>query len=162
MLKYFRIRRIERSRERLEGKIQKEQEELEKKRLKEQKEKEFRQFLEIAKKGEFLLNYCPNIYVSKVGKSLDDYDFKNIRTIGTGYRDVGDMVLKTEALIIEKAKKIGAEVVTNVKTSIAYYGERYNVIALLRKKEEAFLSNALNAVDFHLSSLFRLPDLYFS
>jgi len=117
IFKPIRLRRIDKAREKEARRIEKEQ----KKIAEEEKEKEFQQFLEIAKKGEFLLNCCSNIYVNKIGKNLDDYDFKNVEVIDGGYKEMNEVVLDTKALLIEKAKKLGAEVVVDVKPSIAYY-----------------------------------------
>jgi len=117
IFKPIRLRRIEKTRERKERQMQKEQEKSEER----QNEKEFQQFFEIAKKGEFLLNYCSKLYINKIGKNLDDYYFKNVKSVDSGYKNIEEVILDTEALMIKKAKKLEAEVVTDVRPSIAYH-----------------------------------------
>ena len=97
-----------------------------------------------------MLTTSAEAYVSSVGKDLSGFDLRSVdgafvggweRVDGVypGVRDLEETILECKRQMIKKAKEMGAEVVVDMKPTIAYHQFHFNPVymvgtALIPKK----------------------------
>lgn len=105
--------------------------------------------------SKYLLTIPATEYVNSVGKSLSDYELRKVDVSYMGESeevvsnlfgveriiDLEHNILKAQSIMINKAQKLGAEVVISIRPSIAYHPYYYQLIyfigtALILKKQK--------------------------
>ena len=129
MFKFIAVRRVEKAKkiDAIRAEIERKEIEVKKERKeKERKEKEYKEALEKAKKlaPDLLLTISADNYVKKAGKKLLDYECKSVDGESfygySGSSGLEKAISEAKKEMIDKMKKLGAEIIIDVKPSISY------------------------------------------